>query len=146
MAKNYVRVCAVLIGLRSLTNFGKLTNPDAVMVFFGSILKGSDLVIPSLAVGLFMLATCVAMLASARAALPMLATYSAYVMFNMLSWSIWQSDQFFRVGGMLSSASDPNALWWRGVAGMIGYSTVAIATTAVPAYLIWRDRNSNKLY
>lgn len=140
MATNYIRICAVLVGLRSLTNFGKLTNDDAVMVFFGSILRGDTLILPALVVGSFMLATAVAVLVSAPVALPMLAVYSAYVLLNMLVWSVVQSDEFFRVGGMLSSATDPNTLWWWGIVGMIGYAAIAIATTAVPTWLLWRRR------
>lgn len=139
MATNYVRVCAILVGLRSLTNFGKLTNDDAVMVFFGSILRGDALFLPALVVGSFMLVTAVAVLAGARWALPLLAIYSVYVLLNMLVWSVVQSDEFYRVGGMLSSASDPNTLWWWGIAGMVGYASIAIATTAVPTWLLWRQ-------
>lgn len=142
MATMYIRICAVLVGLRSLTNFGKLINDDAVMVFFGSILRGSDLTIPALLVGLFMLATCIAVLLSARAALPMLVLYSAYVLLNMATWSLVQSNEFYRVGGMLSSATDPDTLWRWGVVGMVFYASVAIATTAVPAWLLWQQRRT----
>jgi len=142
MAATYIRICAILIGLRSLTNFGKLTNDDAVIVFFGAILRGGEVILPSVAVGVYMLATAVAMLLSARIALPLLVAYAAYVLINMAAWSFWQSHEFVRVGGMLSSATDPNTLWWWGIVGMIGYAAVAIATTALPAWLLWQQRSS----
>lgn len=138
----YVRICAVLIGIRALTNFGKLFDEHSVMVFFGAILDRSQLAIPAVAVGTFMLATCVAVLGSARAAAPLLAIYSAYVLLNMAIWSVIQSDEFFRVGGMLTSATDPDTRWRWGVVGMVFYASVAIATTAVPAWLLWRAKTA----
>ncbi len=143
MARLYIGFCAVLIGLRSLTNFAKLfQGDDALMVFGGQILRGGSVVVPAIIVGAFMLATAVAMLARARPALPMLTAYAAYVAFNMLLWSALHGDEFVRVGGMLSSAIDPDRLWWAGVGGMIAYATVALATTALPAWLLYRERPS----
>ena len=62
MTLTFIRICAVLIGLRSLTNFGKLLQPtESVLVFFGQILHGGAVPVPAVAVGLFMLVTAIAL-------------------------------------------------------------------------------------
>jgi hypothetical protein len=31
-------------------------------------------------------------------------------------------------------------LWWIGAAGFLGYCIIALATTALPAWMLWRQR------
>lgn len=58
MSRWFVRLCAALIILRSFTNFAKVSHGDeAVLVFFGQILRGSDTTVLAVVVGLFMLAS-----------------------------------------------------------------------------------------
>jgi hypothetical protein len=45
-----------------------------------------------------------------------------------------------RVGGMVSSATDPGDLRLRGILAFMGYCLVAIGTTAVPAWILWKQR------
>jgi hypothetical protein len=137
----FIRVCAVLIGLRSLTNFAKLfQGSDAVVVFFGQILRGGNVGVPAFAVGLFMLVTAIAMWRPLNWAFPLVAAYAAYVAVNLLLWTVTNPGELVRVGTRFSSASDPTHLQWVGALGMLGYSLVAIATTAGPAWLLWKRR------
>lgn len=139
MSTWFVRLCAVLIVLRSFTNFAKLGHGDnAVLVFFGQILRGSETTILAPLVGLFMLVTGLAVLASRTWALPLLAIYAVYVMVNLLSWTITNPGEFERVGGLLSSSTDPAYLRSVGIAGFVGYCIVALGTTALPAWIVYR--------
>lgn len=141
MSRVFVRVCAALIALRSLTNFAKLFQGDqATLVLFGQILRGSDAAWPSLVVGLFMLATGIAMWAGWRWALPLIALYAAYVLVNLLAWTLTNPGELERVGARFSSATDADALRWRGALAFLGYCVVAIGTTAGPAWVLWRER------
>lgn len=141
MASWFVRACGLLIALRSLTNFAKLfQGDDAVLVMLGQILHGGDAAIPSLLVGLFMLVTGIGMVMGRRWAAPLVAVYAAYVAINLLAWTITNPGEIERVGRRLSSASDPTALWWIGAAAFLGYCIVALGTTAVPAWLLRRQR------
>jgi hypothetical protein len=141
MANIYVRVCAVLIALRSLTNFRKVfAGDDVVLVFFGQILRGSDAALPSVLIGLLMLATGIAMWTGGKWALPLIAVYAAYVFVNLIGWTVANPEELERVGGMVSSATDPNDLRWRGGLAFLGYCVIALGTTAVPAWLLWTRR------
>lgn len=143
MAMTYIRICAVLIGLRSLTNFGKLfQGDDAVIVVFGHIVHGSDVVLPALLIGLFMLVTAIAMWKPSAAALPLIAVYSVYVFANLILWTVTNSEELVRVGGRLSSNTDPGQLKQVGLLGMFVYSSIAMLTTAVPTYLLWKQRTA----
>jgi len=137
----FVRFCAVLIGLRSLTNFAKLfQGSEAVLVFFGRILRGADVAAPALGVGLFMLATAIAMWRPFKAAGPLIAAYTVYVAANLVLWTLTNPGEIVRVGARFSSATDPAQLQQLGVLGMLGYSLVAIGTTAGPAWILWKRR------
>jgi hypothetical protein len=137
----FVRVCAALIIFRSFTNFAKLFHGDeAVLVFFGQILRGSETTVLAAAVGLFMLAAGVAMLVGSRWAFPLVAAYAVYVAVNLIAWTALNPDEFERVGRGLSSATDPSTLRWIGVAGFLGYCAVALGTTALPAWILHRRR------
>jgi len=139
VAKLFIRICAVLIGLRALTDFGKVLHPtESVLVFFGQILHDTAVPMPAIAVGLFMLVTAIAMWQPARIALPLLATYALYVPINLVLWMVRNPEQIERVGTRISSSTASAELWWFGVLGMFVYSSVAIATTAIPAWLLWR--------
>jgi hypothetical protein len=141
MTRWFIRICGLLIVLRSFTNFAKLFQGDeAVLVLFGQILHGSAVIVPALLVGLFMLGTGAAMLIGSRWAGPLVAVYAAYVALNLLSWTITNPDEIEHVGRRLSSATDPASLWWIGAAGFFGYCVVALATTALPAWLLIRRR------
>lgn len=141
MARVYVRICALLIVLRSFTNFAKLTQGEqAVLVFFGQILHGATAFAPAALVGLFMLVTGIAMWRFDRWALPLSALYALYVLVNLLAWTLTNPGEFDRVGRMVVSASDPAELQWYGHLAFLGYCAVAIATTAVPAWLLWKQR------
>ena len=137
----FIRICAVLIGLRSLTNFGKLLRPtESVLVFFGQILHDGAVPVPAFVVGLFMLVTAIAMWKPFKVALPLVTTYALYVPINLVLWMLSNPEQIERVGTRISSSTAPNELWWLGVLGMFFYSLVAIVTTAIPAWLLWRQR------
>src|SRR5262245_35222289 len=98
MSNWFIRLCGLLIVLRSFTNFAKLLQGDeAVLVLFGQILHGADAATPSVIVGLFMLATGVAMLTGSRWALPLVSVYAAYVAINLVAWTITNPDEFERV-------------------------------------------------
>ena len=137
----FIRVCAALIGLRSLTNLAKLfQGNEAVLVFFGQILHGGDAAVPALGVGLFMLVTAIAMWRPFKWAFPLAVAYAAYVAVNLIAWTLTNPEQLQRVGMRVSSATDHNELQWLGAVAMLGYSLVAIATTAGPAWILWKRR------
>src|SRR5438552_2606117 len=80
MALIFIRICAVLIGLRALTNFGKLLQPtESVLVFFGQILHDGAVPVPACAVGLFMLVTAITMWKPLKLAAPLVTAYALYV-------------------------------------------------------------------
>src|SRR6185436_18159359 len=98
MSRFFVRACALLIVLRSFTNFAKLfQGEEATLVLFGQILHGGDAALPSLIVGLFMLATGIGLLIGARWALPLIAAYALYVAVNLLTWSVTNPGEFVHV-------------------------------------------------
>lgn len=145
MSLLFVRLCALLIGLRSLTNFGKLFNGDAVIVFFGRILHDGDVTIPALGVGLFMLVTAIAMWKPFSWAFPLIAAYSAYVVVNLVLWTVSNPAELVHVGSRLSSVTDPAQLQWIGALGFLVYSLAAIGTTAGPAWILWKRRTAPSL-
>ena len=137
----FIRFCGVLIGLRALTNFAKLSQgSDAVLVFFGQMLHGSTVFVPAFLVGLFMLATAMAMWKPSRMAFPLCATYAAFVFVNLISFMLSNPEQFRKIGERLSSLTDPNELQRLGFIAMLVYAALAIATTAGPAWLLWKRR------
>lgn len=137
----FIRACGLLVVLRSLTNFAKLfQGEDAVLVVFGQIVRGGDVAVPALLIGLFMLATGTAMLIGSRWAYPLVAVYAAYVAVNLVTWTAVNPGELEHVGQRLSSASDPTTLWWIGAAGFLVYCIVALGTTALPAWLLRRQR------
>lgn len=137
----FVRLCGLLILLRSFTNFAKLFHgDDAVLVFFGQILRGSETTVLAAVVGLFMLVTGVAMIAGARWAFPLVALYAVYVAVNLLAWTVTNPEEFDRVGRQLSSSVDPTTLRRVGIAGFLGYCAVALGTTALLAWILHRRR------
>ena len=141
MSRTFVRICAVLIVLRSFTNFAKLFQGDsATLVLFGRILHGSDAALPSLAVGLFMLVAGIGMWIGARWALPMAAVYALYVAVNLLSWTITNPEELVRVGQRFSKSTDAAQLRRIGAAAFFGYCVVALGTTAGPAWILWKRR------
>ena len=141
MANIYVRVCAVLIILRSFTNFGKLLGgDDVILVFFGQILRGSAVSVPAVLIGVLMLVTGIAMWMGNKWALPLIAIYAAYVFFNLVAWTMTNPEELTRVGGMVSSGGNTDELRQRGYLAFLGYCIVALATTAVPAWLLWQRR------
>jgi len=143
MARWFVRICGALVALRALTNFRKLLDGDAaVLVFFGQILHGGEATMLAAAVGAFMLITGVAMMADRRWALPLIAVYAGYVAVNLLTWAIANPEEFERVGRRLSSATDPATLHSIGIAGYLGYCVVALGTTALPAWILYRQSDS----
>jgi hypothetical protein len=141
MSRTFVRVCAVLIVLRSFTDFAKLFQGDAAtLVLFGRILHGSDAALPSLAVGLFMLVAGIGMWIGARWALPMAAVYALYVAVNLLSWTITNPEELVHVGQRFSKSTDTAELRRIGAAAFFGYCVVALGTTAGPAWILWKRR------
>jgi hypothetical protein len=139
MSRWFIRACGLLIALRSFTNFVKLfQGDDATLVTFGQILHGSAAFLPAALIGLFMLATGIAMVIGSRWAGPLVGIYAAYVAVNLVTWTITNPGEIERVGRRLSSASDPASLWWIGAAGFFGYCVIALATTAGPAWLLRR--------
>jgi len=145
MSRFFVRACAVLIVLRSFTNFAKLfQGEEATLVLFGQILRGGDAALPSLIVGLFMLATGIGLLIGARWALPLIAAYALYVAVNLLTWSVTNPGEFVHVGSRFSSATDPSELHRLGVLAFLGYCLIAIGTTAGPAWILWKGSRSSQ--
>lgn len=141
MSVIFVRVCAVLIVLRSLTNFAKLFQGDtAMLVLFGQILRGGDAAVPAALVGVFMLITGIALWTGGRWALPLITAYAAYVALNLLAWTVTNPGELERVGRMVSSATDPGALRWSGALAFLGYCIVALGTTAGPAWILAQRR------
>lgn len=144
MARLFVRFCGLLIVLRSFTNFAKLFHGDqAVLVFFGQILHGSSVSVPAFVVGLFMLATGISMLRLDRWALPLCAVYAAYVLVNLLAWTVTNPGEFDRVGRMVVNAGEPDEIRRFGRLAFLGYSAVALATTALPAWMLWKQRTAS---
>jgi len=141
MSRWFIRGCGLLIALRSLTNFAKLLQgEDAVLVIFGQVLRGSEAAVPAVLVGLFMLVTGLAMLIGSRWAGPLVSVYAIYVAINLVAWTVTNPGEIEHVGQRLSSTSEPTALWWIGAAGFLGYCLVALGTTALPAWLLRRQR------
>ena len=139
MANVFVKICAGLIVLRSFTNFSKLLQgDDTVLVMLGRILHGREVVAPAVVVGIFMLATGVMLWRGGRAALPLITTYAAYVAANLLLWVVVHPGELETVGRRLSSATDPATLRSIGGWAHAGYCVVALATTAGPAWMLWR--------
>jgi hypothetical protein len=141
MPRWFIRICGLLIVLRSFTNFAKLfQGDDATLVIFGQILRGDAAGLPSVLIGLFMLVTGAAMLAGSRWAAPLVTAYAAYVAVNLAAWTIGNPGELERVGDRLSDATDPATLRWIGAVGFVGYCIVALGTTALPAWLLYRQR------
>ena len=137
----FIRACGLLIAVRSLTNFAKIfQGDDAVLVVFGQIVRGGDAALPAALIGLFMLATGIAMVLGSRWAGPLVAVYAAYVAVNLAAWTATNPGELENVGRRFSSATDPSALWWIGAVGFLGYCIVALGTTALPAWLLHRRR------
>lgn len=143
MAHVFVRVCAALIIFRSLTNFRKLfLGDEAMLVAFGQILRGSEVFVPALLVGLLMLVTGIAMWRGNVWALPLIGVYAAYVAVNLVVWTAMNPDEFQRVGAIVSSATEPRELRRFGILAFIGYCVVATGTTAAPAWVLWKGRGA----
>jgi len=143
MSRWFVRLCAALIILRAFTNFAKLfQGNDAMLVFFGQILRGPDTTILAALIGLFMLVTGVAMLVGGRWAFPLIAAYAVYVAINLLTWTVSNPGELERVGRMLVTATDPSQLRWIGALGFLGYCLVALGTTAVPAWILYKQQRT----
>jgi len=143
MALLFVRICGVLIILRSFTNFAKVFQGDvAILVFCGQILHGSEVIFPAIGVGGFMLITGIGMLKPFRWAFSFIAAYALYVPVNLILWTLTNPEELVRVGGMLSSSTDPGTLKAFGLVAMFVYSTLAIATTAGPVWILYGRRQS----
>jgi hypothetical protein len=146
----FVRVCAVLITLRSLTNLAKFFKMPAslsgqggeetILVLFGQILRGGEAAVPALIVGLFMLVTAIGLWKPAKWGLPLIAVYATYVLLNLVLWTGTNPQELVRVGGIVSSATDPSELRIYGALLMVVYSIVALGTTAGPAWVLWKRR------
>ena len=98
--------------------------------------------IPALTLGLFMLLTAIGLWRRTTWAVPMGAIYAAYVPVNLVLWSVLNSHELVRVGGILSSASDPATLQRYGILAMLAYATIAIATTTGQTWLLWRQQRA----
>ena len=137
----FVRGCGVLIILRSVTNFAKLWQGDgAVLVLFGQIVHGGAVAVPAVVIGVLMFLTGTAMLIGSRWAGPLVAAYAVYVLVNLAAWTVTNPGEIEHVGRRLSSATDPTTLRWVGAAGFLIYCLVALATTALPAWMLYRRR------
>lgn len=136
----YVRICAALIGLRSLTNFAKpFMGDEAVLVFFGQVLRGGTAALPAVAVGAFMLATAWAMWKPTKLGFPMIAAYTGFVVLNLSLWVMTNSKELERVGALIVPDADPSTQATYASLGMVGYAAIALATTAVPAWMLSRQ-------
>lgn len=141
MALLFVRVCGLLILIRSFTNFAKLFHgDDAILVFCGQILRGSEVIFPAIGVGGFMLITGIGLLKPFRWAFSFIAAYALYVPVNLILWTVTNPQELVRVGGLLSSATEPDTLRWFGLLGMLFYSVVAVGMTAGPAWILYGQR------
>ena len=81
--RTILRVLAVLIVLRALTNVFKPFVPGSALVFFGKLLSGVPNVILSEVVGIFMLVYAYGLWQRRRFALPMGIAYAIFVAFNV---------------------------------------------------------------
>ena len=86
--KTTLRVLAVLIGLRALTDVFKPFGAGSGLVFFGAFLTGAPEALLGPLVGLYMLVYAYGMWAMRRFALPMGTAYAIYVLINIVLFPI----------------------------------------------------------
>jgi hypothetical protein len=78
-----LRVCAVLIGLRALTNVFKPFGAGSGLVFFGALLTGWANTVVAPLLGVFMLVYAYGLWNVRRFALPMGIAYGIFVVLNL---------------------------------------------------------------
>ena len=88
MTSMLLRVLAVLIGLRALTNVFKPLGAGTGFVFFGTILRGVGNAIVAPLFGAYMLVYAYGLWNERRFALPMGVLYATYVPINMLYFAL----------------------------------------------------------
>jgi hypothetical protein len=85
-----LRIFAVLIALRALTNVLKPWGAGSGLVFFGTLLGGTANLILAPLVGLYMLAYAYGIWTQRRFALPMGIAYAVFVTINLIMFPILQ--------------------------------------------------------
>jgi hypothetical protein len=85
-----LRVFAVLIALRALTNVFKPLGAGSGLVFFGKLLSGAANVVLAPLVGVYMLVYCYGIWTERRFALPMGIVYAVFVAINMALFPVLQ--------------------------------------------------------
>ncbi|HUI24543.1 MAG TPA: hypothetical protein VL403_00550 [Candidatus Kryptonia bacterium] len=121
--KLFLRICAVLIALRALTNMSRPFGAGAGLVFFGKFLTGTTNVILAPLLGVYMLVLAYGMWGMRRFALPMAIAYAVFVPINMVLFAVFQ--------GLPQR--------W-GASGYAVFMLVGIALTAGPAWYLARRK------
>ena len=121
--KIVLRICAVLIALRGLTNLSRPFGAGSGLVFFGKFLTGTTNVIVAPLLGVYMLVLAYGMWAMRRFALPMAIAYAVFVPINMILFVVFQ--------GLPQR--------W-GAGGYAVFMLIGIATTAGAAWLLAQRR------
>jgi hypothetical protein len=108
-----LRICAVLIGVRALTNVFKPFGAGSGLVFFGKLLTGTANLILAPLVGIFMLVYVYGIWQQRRFALPMGIAYAVYVTVNIVVFPILQTvPPQFGMPGMLVFAAVALGVSW----------------------------------
>jgi hypothetical protein len=120
-----LRVFAVLIGLRALTNVFKPLGAGTGLVFFGKLLTGTANTILAPLMGLYMLILAYGMWRQRRFALPMSVAYAIYVAINLMVFPILQTvpEQY-------------------GLRGMLLYAAVGLGIPLATVWLLSRRRSA----
>jgi len=114
-----LRVLAVLIGLRALTDVFKPLGAGSGLVFFGKLLTGTANLILAPLLGLYMLVYAVGIWNMRRFALPMGVAYAGLVIINIVMFPLLQ--------GMPPGFSS---------GAYVAFGVVAIGTTSGAAWLL----------
>jgi hypothetical protein len=85
-----LRICAVLIALRALTNLLKPWSTGTGLVFFGKLLSGTPNLVLAPAVGIYMLVLAWALWRPRPLARPMALAYTGYVAINLALFPVLQ--------------------------------------------------------
>jgi hypothetical protein len=118
---------AVLFSILALSNFSKPfhLDPNAGFMFFGMKTHGIANAVLGPAFGLMLVAYAMGIWRMRRWVLPMACAYAAYVILNLLLYTIRNS----------GSQNQPPGLF------MLGYTAIAVGVSAGSAILLYRRRS-----
>ena len=86
-----LRAIAVLIALRAVTNLFKPLGSGTGLVFFGTLLTGTPMLVAATLLGLYMLIWAYGLWQGSRFAIPMGVAYTAYVVVNIFRFPVVNS-------------------------------------------------------